>query len=331
MAKTKTNLEPYNFGVSISRPLNLPGGPGFLLRLLIASSLLLTLIYMTLGRSVFTGYAEFLQYIMTLENPEDPEAIGPMMEALSGLTWPFMGLWLSSWAVMVSTEGAFHLNILKGEDRGLFPLRFAMPELGVLAAQLVVGLILMGVYLAGYFIFITLFFVSAFSAGTSDVFTAVTGIFAFAGFLVWMGSFVYAGIRLSPAAALSVIDGDIRTVEGWKLTRGRFWPMLGSYLVVWIAGYIAFLLVMAISVFLAFGDMSVLQPLEDLDASSDPGTVLIELGNILRTPRVATGIGFAVALYTVFTMFWRMFLWGIPNYAAELGSRDTANVFGGDD
>lgn len=321
-----TNQRPaptisFDVGAAITQPFKLPGGRNFLIRLVLWSTALLLLVYFIFGRQFIGAYIEMFQNMAALEgtNSEDPaavmEAMGPMMSIMGTA---FL-LWIFSWALMISTETAMHKNIFRGTDHGVFPLRFGRDELRVLLAQFVVGLISYGVMMVGYFVFAILAVLAA--AGAQGGGAAVGGIaalFAFFAFIAMMGGALLAVIKLGPAAALSVRDGDIRTIEGWKATYKRFWPMLGSYLIVGVAGYIAMIILMTLMMFLIFAGISDVSGLQDL---SDDQALAAFL-EAMKKPGVIIPLVIGLMLYVAFTILWYLCFWGIPNYAAQLDAQE---------
>ena len=68
---------------------------------------------------------------------------------------------------------------------------------------------------------------------------AVLGVVAFA---IIITAFAYPAVRLSLAPAMTLADGRISFLRAWALTQGRFWPLLGAYVlalaiaaVLWLA------------------------------------------------------------------------------------------------
>jgi hypothetical protein len=43
---------------------------------------------------------------------------------------------------------------------------------------------------------------------------------------------IYAGLRLSLGATATVVRGRIQVLATWPLTKGQFWPLLASYLLI---------------------------------------------------------------------------------------------------
>ncbi len=66
---------------------------------------------------------------------------------------------------------------------------------------------------------------------------AVMVCLAFAWVMIWLN------VRLSLAAPMSFSQGRLRVFAAWKLTRGRFWPLLGCYLLAII--YMLFLVMVS--------------------------------------------------------------------------------------
>lgn len=56
--------------------------------------------------------------------------------------------------------------------------------------------------------------------------------------LVQYLSVAFVGIRFGPAAAASVARQRFSVFEAWKVTRGRFGALLGSYALLWLLGFV---------------------------------------------------------------------------------------------
>ncbi|MEA2999139.1 MAG: hypothetical protein QOK17_972 [Sphingomonadales bacterium] len=65
--------------------------------------------------------------------------------------------------------------------------------------------------------------------------------------LVLIGVFVYAEVRLSLALPLTLLRGQFVLAESWRLTRGRFWTLLGAYLLLFLIIFLLWLVVAAIT------------------------------------------------------------------------------------
>lgn len=318
MIDTNETPSPFNIGDAITQPFRLPGGKGFFLRLLFWSSLFSVLLFLIFGKALFTGYFEFFRAAIDLQTSDNPDDLMPMYRIMFGMMFPAMMLSIGSWAVMVSTETAMHKNIFFGTDHGIFPLRFALPELHVTLAQIVVYGIVMGVYFAGYmaFIFVILFVVLL--AQIAEVFAIIGVLLGLVCFFALLMALLTAFMRFAPAAALSVRDNDIRLLEGWKTTKGRFWPLFASYLCVGVGGYFIITFVMMILGFVVFGDGAFITVLEALE-EDDSAPFFNALSDMFSMPRVKFGLVVSIAILTVFNFIWKTCIWGIANYAARVG------------
>jgi hypothetical protein len=45
---------------------------------------------------------------------------------------------------------------------------------------------------------------------------------------------IFIGVRFGPAAATSVLRKRFSFFDAWKVTEGRFWPLLGSFAILWL-------------------------------------------------------------------------------------------------
>lgn len=148
-----------------------------------------------------------------------------------------------------------------------FRLRIGADEWRVL----VVGLIWFGLLIAAY---IGLFIVvlvpiglGAIGGGDTAAIGAVIGLVLM---LVYMLACLWAGIRFSPAAALTVRDGQIRFFEAWRVTRGRAWALFGAWLVIGLAMMVVILVAYAVMAALGFAQLAPLFPaLQDGSATGE--------------------------------------------------------------
>lgn len=60
--------------------------------------------------------------------------------------------------------------------------------------------------------------------------------------LATLCALVYPAVRLSLAPAMTFADGRISLFRSWALTKGRFWPLLGAYLMAFALALVVFLL-----------------------------------------------------------------------------------------
>ena len=79
-----------------------------------------------------------------------------------------------------------------------------------------------------YLLFFAMGFVATLLVGAL---AALAGPLALVAGLVAMCGLIFAGVRLSLASALTFQTAKVNLLGSWALTQGRFWPLLGTYLI----------------------------------------------------------------------------------------------------
>lgn len=275
--------EDYDFGEAILRPWKLPGGSNFILRVLGSVILIWVVMFAILGPVLVKAYIAMFQQIVELENSgQDPESFGAVMSLLSPILGSYMLMGLLSWAVNASAEAAMHKNTFYDFDGGLFPLRFGIAELRIMGIQFVAGLLIM----VGF------------------IFLVIPGI--------------YLGVKLSAASAMSVRDDRFRLFESMDATKGYGWIMLGSFIVIYIIGYVIMNIVMYGGMFAIIGDGSIFSAIESLSGDSTGEEIWSVVKSVLFKPQIFITLIITTLLYSVATILMYFHFWSVGNYAASL-------------
>jgi len=58
---------------------------------------------------------------------------------------------------------------------------------------------------------------------------------------------LYVSVRLAPAAATSVACKRFAFFDAWKVTRGRFWALLGAFVLLYLMGFVAYIVFSAVA------------------------------------------------------------------------------------
>ena len=113
-------------------------------------------------------------------------------------------------------------------------------QLGVLASLFV---LLLGFYLG-------VFIVSAVVVGVLMALLGNAAAIVLTAVLipVVVCALIFFGVRLSLASPLTFATRRITVFRSWSMTRGRFWPLLGTYLIAFALGLVVFALTEAIAV-----------------------------------------------------------------------------------
>lgn len=174
------------------------------------------------------------------EQPGDLEALNALLPALGKLYALVIPLGLFTGALFTC---AALRAVLRPQDSKFGYLRFGVDEFRMLLLFVVIVLIYVLV-LTGAVIGVTLI-----SAGLGMVLGGGVAAGVLAGLLTFCGMIgvsIWLAVRLSLAPAMTFTTGSIQLAEAWKLTRGRFWQLLGAYFISWVLTVVVSLLAMAI-------------------------------------------------------------------------------------
>lgn len=127
--------------------------------------------------------------------------------------------------------------VLRPEEKFFFFVRLGADELRLTGLFLIL-------LLAYFLLFIACAIVGALiGALTVPADPATVAIVTIGGMLVSIFPILFFQVRLSPAAALTILRRKIIIGEAWRLTRGHFWSLFGGYLLVWLMLLVGYLVV----------------------------------------------------------------------------------------
>jgi hypothetical protein len=157
----------------------------------------------------------------------DPQAALANFGAMMGRIALFGIVFMVVYAVLFA---ASQRAVLQPEREGFFYLRLGMDEL----RQLALGIIfVIGFYIALIVVMVVLGLLMGLVG-------AATGSFGFAGalmlieFIAIFALAVWFCTRFALAFPLTLLRRKIIIGESWRITRGRFWPLFGAFLVVFL-------------------------------------------------------------------------------------------------
>ena len=162
------------------------------------------------------------------------------------------------------------------------------------------GLVLLSVALLLFAVYVLLLIVGVIAAGlvgaAVPTLRAAPGVLAIAVGLVVAGALLFAGVRLSLASPLAFDEGRVDLKGAWRLTRGRFWPLFGAYLLAWFVMLVlaVVMLVAYAALGLAAGGSAGLNGVFQADISSLAGYFTPMTLLYMAASSLLYGLGFAV-------------------------------------
>lgn len=164
------------------------------------------------------------------ESGADPQM--PPMETVMGLA-PFWALSSFIGLILYAAFEAANLRwMVRGESGGgLLGLSFGADTWRVFAIYWIWGVlwIVFMVGVACFYLGLRMFAGIHPAAQIVSLVLAALAPLGLACLMIWLG------VRLAPAAALSVRDKRLAFFGAWGATRGRFWPMLGGFVIAMVA------------------------------------------------------------------------------------------------
>jgi hypothetical protein len=205
--------------------------------------------------------------------------------------------------------------LARGETRGVFGLSLTAGDTWLVWASywVWVGLVI-GLYIA----LLVVGVITGLVIAALHLEPAVIVIIVAACILALMCALIWAGVRLAPATATSVVLQRFAFFDAWKVTRGRFWTLLGSYLLLIIIYLLAAAVIGAIAIIPFF---SVVQPLMSGTANGMVPTA-DQLRAVLFTPTNLAAIGAIIVLSFIVRTIVMIAFFGVNARAAVVAKAE---------
>lgn len=302
---------PFDFTHAVGAMFKTSDGKAFAWRLLFWTTAALSIVLLVSLPMILPHYAPIMEYnaanmqaIMAGQTPPplDPEIFGAAMVKLipGGLIY-FFGFWLA----YAAGEAALHQKILNNRENPKRALRFGKEQLLVILAQLGVWGSFFLVYIGGFVVIAVFMLV--------PVLGAIVAIF---GAIAILLGIIYVPVRLAPAAALSVQRNKPHLLAARHITKNRFWPLFGAYLVTFIGGYVLIGVMMQISLIVVTGDPNFMMTMYGM-GERDMAQVLQETGDRLKNPIfMLLGVLSIIAMAFSYAL-WLLSVAGVGAYAVK--------------
>lgn len=314
----------FDFGAATLQGFRLPGGSNYILRVSAWTALIVTVLYVVLGTPIVRGFADMFGALIEMEHSldgSDPDpdvvfaALAPMIKA-SGYIFLLTILQTVAFA---SAETAIYRNLFYADDKGIFPLRLGVDEWRVVGTRIVMSLVLGTLFFIAYFAVVLFGALIMGLAGAmeSGVIAAIGGLLVFCLVLAAIAAFIWMSVRLAPAAAYSVRDRKFDPLASWRPMRGRVWPAIGGYLILYFVGYFGISLVLSIVFVIAFLFSGVLKILIQLDSDGQEIPNFTPLWEHMSSAQFLIPVILAVLISMFMTVLWYGMIWGMWGYFAK--------------
>eukprot|EP01030_Chromulinospumella_sphaerica_P027081 gene27081-27316_t len=150
----------------------------------------------------------------------DPQALFPLYAKLGPAMLAILPIWLAFYAVLYAAASRI---VLRPLDRGFGWMKLGADEVRQALALLVVFVILVGVYL------LVVVAAAVLGAVAGMVSPILGGLVTVLAVLAAVGALIYVGVRLSMVSPATFATGRLDIGAAWALTRGRFGPLFGAY------------------------------------------------------------------------------------------------------
>jgi hypothetical protein len=195
-------------------------------------------VFATLGTVVGLVGGPFAELQALSRDPNatpDPQRVMAILAQLAPVMLLAVLLAVVAGAVVTT---AMNRVVLRPQDKAFAFLRLGGDEL----RQMLLNLMVMFTVAGGYIALLIAIVVLAITIGLLYRAAPVVGfLLGGAGGIGGIGAVVYVAVRLSLASARTFVTGRVDLFGSWDVTRGHFWPILGTYVLA------AFLMLVVVS------------------------------------------------------------------------------------
>lgn len=253
--------------------------------------------------------------------PPSMDAMMPPQSVMSIMPAYFLFL-LGYYILLAAYEAACLRWMIHGETGGLFGLSLGADTWRVYFSYWIWFLLLIAFYI-----------VCAIVAGgaMASVFMGMQGgaepspaaviIPLVLGLLVVL-ALIYFSVRLAPAAATSVARRKFAFFDAWKVSKGRFWGLLGAFVLLFLM-----FIVFVIAVEVAFGVMVGMTAMNSV-GQAEPQSAE-EAFRAFATPQYMAGIVALIVAITIASFLFYIALFGVNARAASLALEEGKITSGG--
>lgn len=269
-------------------------------------------------------------YMRLIQASGDPEAMANIGFPTGFLTiLPLTLLWLFVIFVLYAAyEAACQRWLLRGETGGLFGLTLGADTWRVYCSYWMwFGLYLVGSTALSFAMTFVIFALAMSGVGGGMTETQMGGsllVAAVTMYVLYYGAMIYFAVRFAPGAATSIARRRFAFFDAWKVTRGRFWALFGSYFLLFLLHFIAGIVLSIVAVTVLFA--SVFANVDFTKAATDPNAFLTAyfdaFAQILSNPAALGALAAYYVVATLIGLFFTVLIFGVSARAVQAALED---------
>lgn len=201
------------------------------------------------------AFLDYFQWAVTMSqsvgaaDPNDPNAVAAAMTppaSVMGLIPAYFLFMFFTYFLLAAYEAACLRWMIRGETKGLFGLALDADTLRVYFGYWIWFFLFLTIYIVLWVVLAGVFVGIAMSAGSGADPAAAMGPSVLIAVLVTLAvilGLIYFGVRYAPAAATSIAKKRFAFFDAWTVTKGRFWALFGSYLLLFLMYFVGIIIV----------------------------------------------------------------------------------------
>jgi hypothetical protein len=244
-------------------------------------------------------------------DPNDPFAgVMPPESVMALGAWYFLFL-IFFYLLLAAWEAACLRWMIRGETKGLFGLALDGDTWRVYFTYWIWFFLLMAVYFVAVIVAVgTIAGVAVGAQGSADSMGAMAPAILLLIPVICL-VLIYFGVRFAPAAATSVARRRFAFFEAWTVTKGRFWPLLGSFVLLWLMYFVGIMILSFIASFAMAGAM-----MSQMQTGAEPSTPE-EAFALFGSPSVWVPLAILYGLMIIGAFVFYVALFGVNARAAQ--------------
>lgn len=316
--ESRRPINPFDFNEAVGAVFKTADGKDYALRLWVWHSLAIFIVLIISLPLLVPYLGEYLEQAWEFNqqafsgDPADVQGfMGVLVKMIPGYTVMLIGLLIAA----SIGEAAFYRKYLLGAEPAKVPLRFDRHLLRNAIIQLGFYSLYTVVYIGGA---LAIGLIGGFGTVINPV---IGGILFVVGFIALFVGLIAYPIKFAPSSALSHFDDKAHILATRKVTKFRFWPLFGAYLVTYIGGYIAYYIIYIMIAIMITGDPNFMLTMSGLSSES-PRIAFEAAGARLSNPLIMIMTVLGIAAISAAWSAWMLWIAGVSAYAVKWWASD---------